>query len=157
MIIVADSSALIALSACNSLLLLDNLFKEVRVTDIVYNEVVTPGKKESEKLKVYLENKVITLDSNELILTDIGLGKGELSSMVLYRKINADRLLIDDKKARSIAKLNNIKIIGSFGILLLAKEKTLIKEIKPLIEEIMTSGIFMSQGLVNEILKLAGE
>src|SRR5258706_521278 len=83
--------------------------------------------------------KFINLELNELIMTDIGLGMGELSSMILYKKINADRLLVDDKKARKVAKLNKIKIIGSLGILLLAKERALVQEIKPLISEIISS------------------
>ena len=41
-------------------------------------------------------------------------------------------LLIDDKKGRKIAKLNDIKIIGSLGVLILAKSKNLIHEIRPL-------------------------
>jgi predicted nucleic acid-binding protein len=39
MIVVADSSALVALSVCDSLLLLDALFGEGKVPQAVYDEV----------------------------------------------------------------------------------------------------------------------
>lgn len=48
MIVVADSSALIALSICDSLELLDQLFTEVIVPQAVYTELITPDNPEAE-------------------------------------------------------------------------------------------------------------
>jgi predicted nucleic acid-binding protein len=45
MILVADSSALIALSACNSLELLEKLFETVLVPETVYFETTRSNKK----------------------------------------------------------------------------------------------------------------
>ena len=50
MILVADSSALIALAICDSLELLEQLFGEVKVPQAVYNEVIEDSKPESKKL-----------------------------------------------------------------------------------------------------------
>lgn len=44
MLIVADSSALVALALCGGLELLDRLFEDVRVPQAVYDEVVVEGK-----------------------------------------------------------------------------------------------------------------
>ncbi|MEM7017997.1 MAG: DUF3368 domain-containing protein, partial [Pseudomonadota bacterium] len=44
MIVVADSSPLIALSICNSLTLLEALFGEVVVPEAVFEEICIPGK-----------------------------------------------------------------------------------------------------------------
>ena len=44
MIVIADSSALVALSVCESLLLLDALFGEVKVPQAVYDEVCIGNK-----------------------------------------------------------------------------------------------------------------
>lgn len=44
MLIVADSSALVALALCDGLELLDRLFEDVRVPQAVYDEVVVAGK-----------------------------------------------------------------------------------------------------------------
>jgi len=60
MIVIADSSALVALSICDGLPLLDRLFGEVKVPQAVYDEVCIANKAESPVLKAYLEGKVCT-------------------------------------------------------------------------------------------------
>lgn len=57
MILVADASALIALSACNSLQLLDALFGTVLAKEAVYREVANEGKPHAEPLRRYLQAK----------------------------------------------------------------------------------------------------
>jgi predicted nucleic acid-binding protein len=44
MLIVADTSALLALASCDSLSFLDILFEEVRVPSAVFEECAVPGK-----------------------------------------------------------------------------------------------------------------
>ena len=67
MILVADSSALIALSVCNSLELLDRIFSEVLVPKAVYDEIVKPDKPETISLQSYLKDKVCEVDMHEFI------------------------------------------------------------------------------------------
>ncbi len=47
MLVVADSSALVALALCDGLNLLDQLFDEVKVPQAVDDEVVVKGKPEA--------------------------------------------------------------------------------------------------------------
>ncbi|MBW2738430.1 MAG: DUF3368 domain-containing protein [Deltaproteobacteria bacterium] len=77
--------------------------------------------------------------------------------MTLYKKLQADFLLIDDKRARKVARLNNIEIIGSQGVLLFAKQKGLIKKIKPFLDKLRTSDIHINQRLIKKTLLLANE
>lgn len=58
MIVIADSSALIALSICESLPILDALFGKVLVPQAVYDEVCIAGKAESQILSAYLQDKI---------------------------------------------------------------------------------------------------
>lgn len=67
MILVADASALIALSVCNALSLLDALFGEVLVPEAVFNEIAIEGKPESEKLKKYLHGKVRSVSMHNYV------------------------------------------------------------------------------------------
>lgn len=55
MILIADSSALVALSVCYSLDLLDALFGEVKVPQAVFDEVSANHKPESAVLEQYLQ------------------------------------------------------------------------------------------------------
>lgn len=82
---------------------------------------------------------------------------GETQAMLLYKAIDADYLLIDDKRGRRVAKINQIKTIGSLGVLLQAKRTGLISNIAPLIKQIESSPLFMSESLIQSVLELAGE
>lgn len=157
MILAADSSALIALSLCNALQFLDVLFGEVKVPQAVFDEVTKKGKKESMELFDYLNDKIETVCMDDYVITDFSIFRGEYEAMALYKKLGADRLLADDKRARKLAKLNGINTIGSLGILLLAKEKGLIERIRPYIEIIKESDIHIKKNVIDYALDLAGE
>ena len=157
MIVIADSSALVALSICECLPLLDALFGEVKVPQEVYDEVCIAGKPESQILSVYLEGKIYKVDAGDFIEKSNGLGKGELAAISLYKQLSADLLLIDDAKARKVAYLNNLEVMGSLGVLLLAKQKGLITVIKPCINRLRSSDIFISESLLKKILTMANE
>jgi len=51
---------------------------------------------------------------------------GESESVVLYKELNADYLLIDNKKARSIAENSGIECIVIIGVFSTAKEKGIV-------------------------------
>jgi predicted nucleic acid-binding protein len=68
-----------------------------------------------------------------------------------------DSLLIDDKRGRKVAKINQIKTIGSLGVLLQAKRAGLIPVVLPLLKLIATSPVFISDELFRTVRDLAGE
>jgi predicted nucleic acid-binding protein len=155
MIIIADSSALIALASCNSLVLLDKLFCEIKVPQAVFNEVVNQDKPQAQTLKNYLADKITAIDPDQLMQQNLGMGERE--AMTLYKQLHAHLLLIDDAKAKRIAIDNDIKVIGSLGVLLLAKQKGLILKIKPHLELILKSKIYLNAAVINQVLTLSGE
>ena len=157
MIVVADASPLVALAACDCLDVLEKLFGEVKVSDAVYEEVTVHNKLGSDRLKNYLQGKVVNADLASLVIQGSSLDKGELSSMVLYKKLQADYLLIDEKLGRRIAKLNNIKVIGSLGVLIEAKKKGIIPCIKPQIDILRASTVYFSATLLDHALKMTNE
>jgi predicted nucleic acid-binding protein len=66
-------------------------------------------------------------------------------------------LLVDDDRARKIARLNEIEVVGSLGVLLRAKEAGLVSAVRPLLATIQGAGVHYSELLVHEVLRLAGE
>jgi predicted nucleic acid-binding protein len=157
MILVADASALIALSACDSLHLLEALFGNVFVPEAVFFEVAGTNKPQSERLKNYLQGKICTVNMNHFVYLDAYADAGETQAMLLYKEMAADYLLIDDKRGRKVAQINQIKTIGSLGVLLQAKHAGLISHIEPLITKIADSPVFMGAELIQMVLELAGE
>lgn len=82
---------------------------------------------------------------------------GETEAMVLYKQISADKLLIDDQRGRNVAKLNQINTIGSWGVLLVAKQRGLLSEIAPLLLQLEKSDIYLSKQLIANVLEFANE
>ena len=77
--------------------------------------------------------------------------------MVLYKASQADYLLIDDKRGRRVARINQINIIGSLGVLVLAKRLGLVPAIEPLITKITESSAYIAPSLVDDVLSMVGE
>ena len=102
MLVVADTSSLLALAACDGLPLLDTIFGEIRVPPGVFAESTVAGRPYSEELRGYLTSKVVQVDLGEVVIAAGGLGAGELEAMALYKRLHADRLLIDDHRARRV-------------------------------------------------------
>lgn len=157
MILVADCSALVALSICDSLHLLEELFTSVVVPESVYWEATKPDKHQAQALKHFLQGKVHQVDLSNYVFLDAFADAGETEAMVLYKQLSADKLLIDDRRGRKVAKINQINTIGSLGILLAAKAKGLVKEVKPLLRQIEQSNIYLSPELIATVLELASE
>jgi predicted nucleic acid-binding protein len=82
---------------------------------------------------------------------------GETAAMLLYKEVAANYLLIDDKRGRKVAKINDIRTIGSLGVLLQAKRVGLIPAVAPLLNQITCSPLFISSNLIALTLELAGE
>ncbi len=82
---------------------------------------------------------------------------GEVETIVLASEMNADWVLMDEKKGRRKLTQLNIPKIGTLGILLKAKQLGLIPLLKPEIEDLQKSGFSISPLVVDEILKMANE
>ncbi len=129
-LIIADSGPIFSLALIDKLDILTSLFSEVRIANAVWEEI-TLNKKISYFTKVYdffISRTVKIKGFNELTFI---MDYGESESLILYKELEADYLLIDDKKARLIAENFEMKCIGVIGILVIAKNRNLIKEVRP--------------------------
>jgi len=157
MILVADSSALISLAICDSLHLLDDLFDELLVPESVFREVTKRDKPHADVLRHFLKGNIHKVDTQGYVYLDAYADTGETEAMLLYKRVSADKLLIDDKRGRKVAKINNIKTVGSLGVLLAAKRAGIITEVAVLIDRISKSAIYLEPTLVDTVLEIAGE
>ena len=85
------------------------------------------------------------------------MDQGESESVILYKELNADFLLIDDKKARKIAENFDIKCIGTLGILSVAKDKGLIDDLRPIFKTFLQNDRYYSIELLNKLLERHNE
>jgi len=152
--IIGDSSALVSLATMDRLNLLEKIFGKIYVPQAVYDEVTISYKPQSVKLKEFLTHKVVSV---ELDISKMGLGQGELEAIALYKNMNSDFLLIDDRRAKKFAQLNGVNVIGSLGVMILAKESGLLESIRDDLEKLVSSSLFISQSLIDRVLMSVGE
>lgn len=155
MIVICNSSPLIALLSIKRLDILNKLFKKVIVPEAVYREVFK-AKSILETSKIFQIEQV--KDKNLVKLLRMHLDCGESEAIALAIEQGIDRVIIDDKQARKIADKQGLKVIGTLGILMLAKKKQIIKEVRPLILNIMENINFrISERILNKALEFVGE
>jgi len=159
MIIVSDTSPLVCLLHLNKINLLKDLFANVIIPTAVFNELnkakiineIFLQKNSFIQIKTPVNKKKV----EELMLI---LDEGESEAIVLSIELKAELLLIDEAPGREIARKYGIQIKGILGVLLLAKERKLISQVKPLIDKLQTEINFrINNKLLQKILIEANE
>jgi predicted nucleic acid-binding protein len=155
-LVIADAGPIFSLAVVNELKLLDNLFENVKIPKAVWDEItLDENNLIHDKIVAFFSNRVQKIQGfNELTFI---MDYGESESVILYREMQADFLLIDDKKARKIAENFEINCIGTLGLLMIAKDKGLIEELKPIFASFIVNKRFYSIDLLNVILEQKNE
>jgi predicted nucleic acid-binding protein len=85
------------------------------------------------------------------------LDEGEAEAIILAKELNADLLILDEKLGRDYAKKLNVRITGTLGVLLKAKEMGLIDSVRELLNVLVDKGVWLNPKLIEKVIKLAGE
>jgi predicted nucleic acid-binding protein len=86
------------------------------------------------------------------------LDSGEAEAIILATEIQADYLLIDEKKGRVFARQAGLAVTGVLGILLRAKAMGRLSSIKAEVEALRDrAGFFIAPALEQEVLRSAKE
>jgi predicted nucleic acid-binding protein len=138
---------IIHLAKIGQLYLLHEFFDKVSIPDAVYEECIIHGK-EYEEVELIRKAKWLTVhsvgDQKLIRLLESELDKGESEAIVLSLERKSDLLLLDDADARQKAKIYNLKITGTLGILLRAKKENKIQSFKQVLERLVTTGFHIN-------------
>lgn len=161
MIIVSDTSPINNLAAINHLHLLNQLYGTVFIPEAVYRELTDPnfpvaGATEVQtfdwiQTRTISDRTIVETLSNEL---DIG----EAEAIALAIEMKADQVLIDERRGRLVASRLNLRYTGILGVLVEAKSKGLIAEVRPLLDALINkAGFWVAEPLYNSVLQLVNE
>jgi predicted nucleic acid-binding protein len=160
MIIVSDTTPIISFLKINGLDILQKMYGTIVIPSAVYNEIISnkafPAETEIIKNCQFIILKNIQNDIEVEALSN-SLDKGESEAIILFEDLKADLLLVDERKARSIAKDRGITIVGTLGILIEAKRIGYVKELRPLLETLISNNIRINKALFDEIIKFDGQ
>lgn len=147
--IISDTSCFIVLAKINELELLHKVYGQVITTPEVATEF-------GEVLPAWIE---ITSNSDKRYqqILELQLDKGEASAIALALEIKDCTIILDDYKARRIAERLGIDITGTLGVIIKAKNKGIIKSIKPFLSKLKNTDFRITDELENEALKQAKE
>ena len=161
MIVVSDSSVLIALSRIGRLDILPQLFGQVMIPAAVAAEI--NAKHQGTEISapwLQVVNVRNTSLANELMRFGQDrnkLDKGESEAIVLAIEVDAAYLLIDERRGRKTAAHFGLKLIGVLGVLALAKREGLLPEIRAVMDDLVKAGFRISDSLYHLVLEMAGE
>lgn len=151
-ICIGDTGAIISLAKVNKLDLLSSYFDNIYIPKAVWDELVDDDSfSEVSMIKEFFQNKHRNIRSvNDLKLI---MDKGESEAILLYQELEADVLLIDDRKAREIAQSLDINCIGSLALLKQAKENGEIENLHDIFLKLLENKRYFSKQLLNSILR----
>jgi predicted nucleic acid-binding protein len=146
---VSNTSPLIALYQIDRLDLLQALFDSVVVPPAVEREVAP---------SVGLLPAWVRRQQAPLLPEFAGdLHAGELEAIALAIHLAADFVIMDDLPGRRAAERLGLPIIGSLGLLVRAQDRGLIRAVRPIMDQMIANGLFVTVQLYQEILMAAGE
>ncbi len=156
---IINASPLIFLSRSRHLDLLRAFADEIWVPEPVTTEILHRGQHDITARAIEQTEWLITkpVSSISTTVTEWRLGAGESSVLALASEHPGTEAIIDDLAGRKCAASLNIPVRGTLGIVLIAKKRGLIPQARPVIEDMMTAGLYLSRKVVDEALRRVGE
>ena len=159
MIVVSDTSPILSLALIGRLELLHELYGTITIPEAVRSEIVATEQSGAQEVALadWLIIRPIELDVVlKLLLREVDRGEAEAIGLAL--KLNADVLLIDERKARHLAAYLELGVVGLLDVLQVAKQHQLIPSVKPVLDDLITRAQFrVSLKLYQRTLFTAGE
>ncbi len=158
--VVSNAGPLITLSQVGKIHLLKKLYGTIIIPETVQYEIVVQGQGAAGAEEVGNASWInVQAVKNQLAVEFLRerLDAGESEAIVLATELKADLLLMDEARGRRISEAHGINLIGTLGFLAIAKKRGLITKVKPLLEQLISVGFYMSSDLYQVMLEQTGE
>lgn len=127
----------------------------------VHHEVVGQGDNRSGAKEVdsaeWIEIREAD-DESMVRMLSADIDEGEAEAIALANEMETDLLLIDESEARELAERLDLRIMGTAGVLLWAKQEGYLSNIKTELDRLTEEmNFYFSTDIYREILRKAGE
>ncbi len=149
--IVLNASPIIALFKAGLDFVLPEIFDSIVVPDAVWQEISLYDDEAFRGLSkaVWLKRKEFGIE-NRILVWNLGNGESQVLSWALN---NPDFIaVVDDLAARRCAASLNIRCIGTAGLLVLAKRRTLIPSLENALSQVRNAGLYLADNLVDRLI-----
>lgn len=156
---IINASPLIFLSRSHHLAILKYFANEIWIPEPVAQEILQRGTNDITASTIEKTPWLIvhpTKNAPTAIL-EWRLGAGESAVLTLAAEHLGTEVIIDDLAGRKCAASLNIPVRGTLGLVLAAKKKQLIPKARPVIEDMMQAGLYLSKEVLNRALERVGE
>lgn len=157
--VICNTSPLFYLYRVKHLDILEKLYGKITVP-VTVEEELKEGKNHGEDVPDLSNHNWIQIDNAQVpklikVITD--LGPGEAGAIALALQESNSLLILDDRLARQIAELQGLKVTGTAGVLLKAKQNGYLDAVAPIVDQLLDLGFRLSDHLRRNILDLADE
>ncbi len=157
--LVSDSGPILSFARANRLDVLKAVVEELFIPEAVYDDIVIAGQGKAGARDiadaVWIRKTHVT-DTSSADRLSSRLHAGERQAIVLAKELKLP-LLVDEREARKIAGVLGIPFLGSLRILTEAKRVGFISEIQPLVRELTSAGMYISDAVLRNFFHEVGE
>lgn len=160
MIVISDTTAISSLFKIHKLDLLHQLYKEILIPTAVFEELKGLEAFGLDISEIKTSSWIrVKMPNDHLLIAELAeeLDIGESEAIVLAKEVKADLLIIDEKRGRLKANELGIPTSGLIGLITQLKRQGKISAVKPLLDELRSTGFWIQESFYNKILQSEGE
>lgn len=150
--VVINSSPLITLFRAELHPLLPELFPSIVVPEAVWSEVTATSHPDPAAFGLpqteWAQRTPVPI-SSEVAIWNLGAGETAVLSFALRQA--GYTAIVDDRAARRCARVLDIHILGTAGVIVLAKRRGLIGSTREALQRLQKAGLWLSQELIDKL------
>ena len=153
MIVVSDTSPLNYLLITGTIDVLPNLFGELHVPTEVIHELQRSGAPSLVRQWASSPPQWLRVSTPTLAVPiSVRLDLGEIQAIALATELNADTILIDDRKGRRVVEEHGFAAVSTLAVLEFAAERGLL-ELKPTLDALRSTTFYITDEYINAALE----
>ncbi|ETW95028.1 MAG: hypothetical protein ETSY2_48740, partial [Candidatus Entotheonella gemina] len=145
-LVISNTSPLFYLHRLRQLTLLRALYQQIVVPGAVRDELHA-GRIQGEDTPELADYDWITVRSVQvpeflMRITDLGLGEAQVLALALEEP--GSLVILDDRFARAVAQMRHLRLTGTAGVILKAKQEGHLEAVTPLLDRLTQMGFRLS-------------